>query len=303
MVTSLALLCSLFLFWLARGFGKDYESYVDYFNCIVNNSCDLNWEVEPLTLFLAKTVGSTIGIEFLIFLYIFTAIITKILAVKRMEFIFLPFFIYFISFSPLLEVNQIRGAVGIGFSVLAVQLYLEKKLKYASIFFILAISFHYSMAICALILLKRRYLIIICLAIPLVVSMLTVEALIGFSEIYPTFSSKIRLISFASYLDAQPESTIINSKSILSLLISIPVLLKWAPVHVRGILINNLLLLFMSLISLETIPNLFSRISDIFLVIAIFFTLGYCRLRSWYKIVLIIFSIFQFIVSIKFILS
>ncbi len=303
MLILLVFLCSIVLFLLSKYFGKDYESYVVYFECIINQSCDLNWEVEPLTLFLAKSVGSVLGIELLILLYIFTALISKTFALKRVDVFIIPFLIYIISFAPLLEINQIRAAVGIGFSVLAIQFYLEKKIKYALLFYITAISFHYSMVIVALFLINSRILIFICLGIPFIVSILTVEGLISFSEAYPLLSSNIRLISFASYLEAQPQSTIINSKTLLSLIISIPIALNWTPFFIRRILINNILLLFMSLISLISMPNLFSRISDIFLVTAVLFTLGYSRLKGWYKILLLLFAFFQTLISAKFIFS
>lgn len=302
MLIFFSILCSIFLFFLSKDFGKDYESYVIYFDCIINKSCDLNWEVEPLTLFLAKSIGPFLGIEFLIFLYIFTGIITKICALRRMDVFIIPFFIYIISFAPLLEINQIRAAVGIGFSVLAIQFYLERNIKYALFFYITAISFHYSMAVCALLLINPRILFFICLGIPFIVSNLTVEGLIKFSEIYPSLSSKIRLISFASYLEAQPNSTIINSKTLLSLIISIPIVLNWTPIFLRKLLLSNFLLLFMSTVSLINIPNLFSRVSDIFLVTAVLFTLGYSNLKGWYKILLIFFALIQILISAKFIL-
>lgn len=288
---------AFFLLKLSYFFGKDYESYIDYFGCFTDSLCDIEWEVEPLTLILAKTYGALFSAESLVYLYIFIGLATKYYAVSRMSYTILPIIVYSVTFVPLLELNQIRAAASFGFLIVAIQFYLEGKQKRFIIFSILAISFHLSAILGFAIFIRKYVLFFLCSVFLVIFSFLTVHQILLFSEIFPNISKFLRFQSFASYLIERPTATIFNLKTILLVLLTIPILLKWTKQRNRILLFNNCLILWVSFFGIFFIPQLFSRVFDLFLVIGLFFTFGYCYLKKWYKYILSGFILVQSVIS------
>jgi len=289
------------LFFIAHSYGKDYGSYITYFECFAKTYCDMDWEVEPLTLVLAKGFGSLLPPEFIIYFYMAIGLATKFHAASRMRSTFLPLLAYSVTFIPLLELNQIRAAASIGFLILAIQSYLEYNRKKFIFFSVLAIAFHFSALIGIAIIIRRYVIIILCLITLFLFSFWSIDQLFIVYDLFPDLAKILRLQSFASYLVERPTPTIINLKTLLLFLLSVPVFLKWSEPQFRWLLANNLLLLWISFMGIFFIPQLFSRVFDLFLVIGLIFTLGYCNLKSWYKLLLIAFIFLQGIFTVDFI--
>jgi hypothetical protein len=296
-------LFSLLILYLSYRFGLDYNNYLVIFNPDTKLSYFAPNQPEPLTVFIANNIGMHIDANILIYIYIFIAIGVKVLAIKRMHYFFVPLFLYLLTYSALLEMTQLRAAVGIGCVVLSLQLYFEKKFKVALLLFLVSILFHLSMVVCALLLLNKRFLIYICILLLLFIITLSNSSVTSLQNNFPEFANIIRINSLAVHLQTPVPVNAINSRTILFFVISIPIILNWLPNNIRPLLIKTLIVLCTTTIGLFFAPGLFFRISDLFFVIAVIFTLGYCDRTSWYNKLLVIFSIFQFFITYRFIVN
>lgn len=273
----LSILLSCLYYGISLNYGRDFNAYVDYFDCLSKSVCDVEWEVEITAIILSKTFGLIFGANGLVFLYIFCAVLTKLYVMSKLDNYKLVVFFYFSTYAFLLEANQIRAAVALGFMLLAIFFFFERKKKSALALFAVSVSLHISMISVLLDALTSKAAIILSAILLIVLSFVSVENIQNFSIEYPGLASAFRLISFASYLNDEGSHSIFNSKLAIALLLSIMCILGLSPSKYKKFNYRNTIFVWWSFLGLSIVPSFFSRISDIYLIIGIVFLIGTAR--------------------------
>jgi hypothetical protein len=284
---------------VAKNGSKDYKGYIKIFSCIPDNSCDTTYNLEPTAVFIANIIQPIFGASVVIFLYIFLSFFLKIYAFSKMRNFFFVIIVYILAFSLLLDITQIRAGVALGFAILAIQSYVNNCRVNAFIYFCVGVFFHYSLFLIAVLLISKSLLFII-LAIIIFIGnnfLSIINELIS----YQFLNKEIfRLNNLAAYINITESPTILNTKNSLALMTSIPILLKWIDPKFKILLVKVLICTWWSIVSMYCISsNLFSRISDMFLVILVVFVLGYLKNHFKFKLSVALLSIASFFASIK----
>ena len=281
------LIFSASMYQLAEFGSRDFDSYVKYFSCLSNDSCDVFWSVEPSAVIIAKIFEPILGAKAVVFLYILLAVSLKFLAFQRMRNFALVYFIYALSFSVLFEITQIRVAVAVGFCILSIQSYLESRRLHAAFLFSCGVFFHIS-SLTILALLMPTSLILIVLSVFIFFSEFLLDSFGALASLSTDAYSFLRLSSFQAYLDSNLTSTVINHKNLLSVLISIPIIFKWIlPPH-NIIVTRACIVMWVTVLGIYgSSSGFFSRLSDIFLAITIVLVIGSMRKHLKFKILML----------------
>lgn len=275
----LSLIISCFFYLFACAFGKDYNSYINYFECLSQNTCEEEWEVEGTAVLLAKSIGLIFGADMLFFLYILFAVSTKIYTMSKLRNYKWVAIFYFSTYGFLLEGNQIRAAAALGFALMSIGLYLEGRKKTALLTFSTAVSFHVSALAILLDGFPRKIGVLLCIVSLVILTGLDVEGIKNVSSNYPELASILRLQSFASYLNEQDPHSILNSKLALAILLSVLCFFDVGEQSFKKFNQRNMVFVWGSIYGLSLFPGIFSRISDIFLIIGIVFLVGRVNLN------------------------
>jgi hypothetical protein len=278
---------------------RDFIDYIKYFDCLPTDTCEVQWEVEQSAKLIASLIQPSFGSVSVIYLYIFFAVIVKLLAFNKMHNKFYAFLIYNLSFAVLLEITQIRAAVAIAFAILSLCVYLEKRKVIALILFAISIYFHNSVIILIMILLPFKYILVS--IVIFILSISGIEKYVMFIEaIDPSLIQLLRLSSLLAYFQNQVTPSLINVKNLMVIILVLPIIMKWLSEREKSIVFNGYFLYVMSVCGMYFYSgDLFSRISDIYLVITLTYIAGFLKGHTAYKIVLFICALITFLSSLK----
>jgi len=261
-----SLFASYLLYLLSSIYGNDFKGYESYFNCIITTDCINSYKTEVLTDLLASLFSFIPIDNFIIFFYIFIGLYLKILCFSYNNNFKYTIFLYAMCGVLILEFNQIRASVAIAIVVWAIY-YLRSGNKLIFIALIIFSSlFHISSLIFLILLFPTSLIVLVYIAILIFISndlssLLTTIKTITTDGLYDFF----RLDNLNSYLNKQSNHSVVNVKT-LGMMIFTFLIINYRYIK-KKIVINLYVLYGISIFGLFIYPELFSRVSDMFLLI------------------------------------
>lgn len=143
------------------GFSRDYFEYLFYYQTIPNHLSLQDTRFEPGFHLISWIFRNYLGVDLSILIWTlvsFSLAVKILLFRKYLQYPILALLIYTLVFYPIHEYTQYRVAVSLAFGYWAIHLVMERKLRWASLLFMLAFLFHYSSILILLIAIGSPFL-------------------------------------------------------------------------------------------------------------------------------------------------